>query len=138
MMHLPLSLSLLLASAAMNRLVGEVVEPATPSSDVVSTIPTGIYYFFGTGVGLSIIFMAIIGIMHRNLDTCTPRGVLGLSRSFVIGTRFVIGLLMVLLPIAHDRLTPLSMLGLYVALTAVLIMEETFSRVERVERENND
>jgi len=45
---------------------------------------------------------------------------------------------MVLLPIAHERLTPLSMLGLYVALTAVLIMEETFSRVERVERENND
>lgn len=82
--------------------------------------------------------MAIIGIMHRNLDTCTPRGVLGLSRSFVIGTRFVMGLLMVLLPIAHERLTPLSMLGLYVALTAVLIMEETFSRVERVERENND
>jgi len=76
--------------------------------------------------------------MHRNLDTCTPRGVLGLSRSFVIGTRFVMGLLMVLLPIAHERLTPLSMLGLYVALTAVLIMEETFSRVERVERENND
>jgi hypothetical protein len=159
MMHLPLTLSLLLASAAMNRLVVGVTElPASSSSAEVhtraestgpsseagataiggSTIPIGIYYFFGTGVGLSIICMAIIGSLHRSLDNCKSRGVLGLSRAFIIGTRLVMGLVMVFLPIAHEKLTPLSMLGIYVALTAALIMEETFSRVERIDRESND
>jgi hypothetical protein len=156
MMHLPLALSLLLASAAMNRLVtGGVAESSSslspagssaeiqagadsPESGQLGPLPPGIYYFFGTGVGLSVICMAIIGMMHRNLDNCKPRGVLRLSRSFVIGTRCALGLLMVLLPIAHERLTPLSMLGIYVAITAALIMEETFARIEKVDKEDQE
>lgn len=151
LMHLPLTLSLLLASSAMSRLViGTMPNPSVPSSAITelharadspesaSAIPAGIYYFFGSGVGLSVICMAIIGMMHRSLDTCERRGVLRLSRANLLSARFAMGLLMALLPFAHNQLTPLSMLGIYVAITAALIIEEAFARVEKTDTEGGE
>jgi hypothetical protein len=140
-LHLPLSLSLLLASAAMNRLV-VVDEP--PSSE--ATIPVtaedgvapGIYWFFGVGVGLSVICMATIGLLHRSLDEGRHCGVLRISRPVVIGTRYATGTVMILLPLARQKLGPTNFLAAYVALTAFLIIEETFSRLERVQRQEDE
>jgi low temperature requirement protein LtrA len=146
-LHLPLSLALLLSGAAMNRLVisgtadgaGSVGETALYArAEEASTVPAGIYYFFGVGIGTSVICMATIGLLHKSMDSCKRRGILKLSRPFVIGTRYAMGVLMILLPVGHDHLTPLAVLGIYVGITAFLIAEETFSRLERSDREEDE
>src|SRR5262245_54044888 len=92
-LHLPLTLALLLSVAAMNRLViggtlsgvaGSAGEDALHvRTEETSTVPAGIYYFFGVGIGTSVICMATIGLMHKSIDSCKRRGVLRLSRSCV-------------------------------------------------------
>jgi hypothetical protein len=150
-LHLPLSLSLLLASAAIKRLVigDAVAEDAAANTSGDPTIhavvgghtgdvAAGIYWFFGAGVGLSLIVMASIGLLHRSLDIAGRGGVLRINRPVVIGTRYAMGVLMILLPLAGKQLGPTRMLGVYVAITAFVIIEETFSRLERVQREDEE
>jgi hypothetical protein len=100
-------------------------------------VAPGIYWFFGAGIGISVIVMATIGLLHRSLDKRSG-GILRLSRPLVISTRYMMGILMALLPLAHRKLGPTTFLALYVAITAFLIIEETFSRLERIQREDWD
>ncbi|KAJ6612797.1 hypothetical protein B0H10DRAFT_1806889, partial [Mycena sp. CBHHK59/15] len=59
-LHLPLCMSLLLASSAINRLV------VSASTD--SELGGGLKWFFGAGLGASVCIMATIGVLHKNLD----------------------------------------------------------------------
>lgn len=119
-------MALLLASSAVNQLV------------VNDDVETGLKFFFGTGVGISIICMGTIGILHKRLDSC--RGVLGCGRGMILGTRYATGGAMVFLPFAHERLNSISFLAIYVGLTAFLIGEEIFTRLEErvVEPSNSE
>jgi hypothetical protein len=136
MLHLPLCMSLLLASSAMNRLV-------------ISSIPDsisggGIKWFFGSGLGVSVCTMATIGVLHKNLDDEIPRGGTDsarasmlrvrrvFSRRVVIATRYAAGISMALVPLAKG-LSSIGYLSIYVGITAFLIIEETVARIERRE-----
>ena len=88
--------------------------------------------------------MATIGVLHKNMDDGIP-GADGriastlkvrriLSRRVVLSTRYAAGIAMALIPFAKD-LSSMSYLGIYVAITAFLIIEETLARVERREWE---
>lgn len=135
-LHLPLCMSLLLASAAMNRLV------ISDSPNVDSG--GGLIWFFGTGLGISVITMASIGVLHKSIDDGFPgappeaNATLIVRRTFsrrvVLATRYVAGIVMVLVPLAKN-LSSIQYLGIYVGITAFLIVEETIGRVERHEWE---
>lgn len=129
-------MSFLLASSATNRLV--------ISSTLDSDSGGGIKWFFGCGLGVSVCTMATIGVLHKNMDDGIP-GADGriastlkvrriLSRRVVLSTRYAAGIAMALIPFAKD-LSSMSYLGIYVAITAFLIIEETLARVERREWE---
>lgn len=132
-LHLPLCMSLLLASSAINRLV------TSASIDSSSELGGGIKWFFGAGLGASVWTMATIGVLHKNLDDeagLTERSTVRrtISRRIVLGMRYAAGLAMVLVPLAED-LSSIQFLAIYVAITAFLILEETVARIEKREEE---
>ncbi|KAJ7821351.1 hypothetical protein B0H13DRAFT_2129163 [Mycena leptocephala] len=130
-LHLPLCMSLLLASSAINRLV--------TSATLESELGGGLKWFFGAGLGASVWTMATIGVLHKNLDdaeglterTTTRRTI---SRRFVLGIRYLAGLVMILVPIADD-LNSIQFLAIYVGITAFLIIEEIIARIEKREQD---
>nr|GAT45965.1 predicted protein [Mycena chlorophos] len=157
LLHLPLCMALLLASAAVNALV------TTAHVDA-----PGLKWFFGAGLGVSLCIMATIGALHRNLDNRegitenageggsgnlpstdkpdsesesglkrhrhrrTPLPRTTISRRIVIGFRYAAGIAMCLVPLARD-LSSMKFLGVYVGITGFLILEETVARIERRE-----
>jgi len=136
MLHLPLCMSLLLASSAMNRLVIS----ASPDSESGG----GLKWFFGAGLGVSVCTMATIGVLHKNMDDDRPRSnvqatnVTKMKRTFsrrlVLSTRYAAGITMVLVPLSQG-LSSIEYLAIYVGITAFLIIEETAARIERKDRE---
>ncbi|KAJ7057067.1 hypothetical protein C8F01DRAFT_1153281 [Mycena amicta] len=153
LLHLPLCMSLLLASAAVNALVtSNRIDPESGGG--------GLKWFFGAGLGVSLCIMATIGALHRNLDNKEgiteseglpigtrrwkhhnhnnhhrrkiPRMIV--SRRIVIGFRYVAGIAMCLVPLA-SHLSSIRFLSIYVGITALLIVEETFARIEKREQE---
>lgn len=103
-------MALLLASSAIHKLV--------TNDDTES----GIKYYFGSGVGIAVLCMGTIGLLHKRLDDVATTPCADASsvlmrkkrkRFFVLSTRFIMGLLMTLLPLAHDHYDSLQMLGIY-------------------------
>ncbi|KAJ7628558.1 hypothetical protein FB45DRAFT_794405 [Roridomyces roridus] len=131
-LHLPLCMSLLLASSAINRLV---------ISESIGEEP-GLRWYFGAGLGVSLWIMATLGVLHRNLDEeaeLNPhkRKIKRLiGRRFALGTRYLAGVAMVLIPLVDD-LSSLALLSIYVGITAFLIILETFASIERRDQEKN-
>lgn len=89
--------------------------------------------------------MATIGVLHKNLDDeilakrdPDTANMIKMKRVFsrrvVLTTRYAAGVTMVLLPLAKD-MDSIKYLGIYVAITAFLIIEETVARIERREWE---
>lgn len=141
MLHLPLCMSLLLASSAMHRLVVSV----TPETEFGG----GLKWFFGAGLGVSVCTMATIGVLHKSMDdeisdarvNAQAPSLTTMKRTFsrrvVLGTRFAAGIAMALVPIANG-LGSIEYLGIYAGITTFLIIEETISRIERREWELDD
>ncbi|KAJ6481683.1 hypothetical protein C8R45DRAFT_1002690 [Mycena sanguinolenta] len=130
-LHLPLCMSLLLASSAIPHLV--------TSTSIDSELGGGLKWFFGAGLGASVWTMATIGLLHKNLDDeegLTERTTVRrtISRRVVLGIRYAAGLAMTLMPIADD-LSSIQFLAVYVGITAFLIMEEIIARIERREQD---
>lgn len=87
--------------------------------------------------------MATIGVLHKSLDEeilakrCPNTASMikrrkVFSRRVVLTTRYAAGVTMV--PLAQD-MDSIKYLGIYVAITAFLIIEETVARIERREWE---
>jgi low temperature requirement protein LtrA len=128
-LHLPLCMSLLLASSAINRLI--------TSASVESELGGGLKWFFGAGLGASVWTMATLGVLHKNLDDdaglierSPGKNRRTISRRLVLGTRYLAGLAMILIPLVKD-MSSVKFLAVYVGITAFLILEETISRIER-------
>jgi low temperature requirement protein LtrA len=128
-LHLPLCMALLLASSAINRLL--------TSASTESELGSGLKWFFGAGLGVSVCAMATIGVLHKNLDDDSglTEGNPGknrrtISRRLVLGTRYIAGLVMILVPLVND-MSSVKFLGIYVGITAFLVLEETISQIER-------
>lgn len=130
-------MSLLLASSAMNRLVIS----ASPDSESGG----GLKWFFGAGLGVSVCTMATIGLLHKNMDenpgarvnmqgTNVTRIKRTAGRRLMLGARYAAGITMALVPLSQD-LSSMEYLGIYVGITAFLIIEETIARIERREWE---
>jgi hypothetical protein len=118
-LHTPLCGALLVGSSAVNRFVTEAESPV------------GLWWFFGGGLGFSIMIMATIGVLHKVLEV--PHRVFHVRRRIIFFTRYLAGLIMILLPLAHDRLTTTEFMGICVAITVFLIIEEMALRLEKAE-----
>lgn len=87
-------------------------------------------WFFGVGLGVSVIIMATIGLLHKLLEE--RKGSIRLRRRIILATRFAAGILMILLPLAREEIsTTLRYMGIYVGILAFLILEEMFTRLEK-------
>ncbi|KAJ7031649.1 bacterial low temperature requirement A protein-domain-containing protein [Mycena alexandri] len=133
-LHLPLCMSLLLASSAVTRFV------SSPSID--SDAGGGLKWFFGAGLGVSLCTMATIGVLHKSLDDgeglteSSPSAIRRtINRKFVIGLRYLAGLAMILVPLAKDLNNSTQFLAIYVGITAFLIFEETIGQIEKREQD---
>jgi hypothetical protein len=92
----------------------------------------GLIWYFGAGLGLSVIIMATIGLLHKLLEEHKNSTRLCNRRRIILATRFVAGILMVLLPLAREEIgTTLRYMGIYVGILAFLIIEEMMTRLEK-------
>jgi hypothetical protein len=93
-------------------------------------IQSGLAWFFGAGIGLSVIIMATIGLLHKLLEEHNQS--IRTRRRVILTTRMGAGLLMVLLPLARDDVhTTLNFMGIYAGVLAFLIVEELITRLEK-------
>ncbi|CCA67754.1 hypothetical protein PIIN_01578 [Serendipita indica DSM 11827] len=114
-LHFPLSAALILAGAATSRM--------TQHEDQVND---AIRWYFGGGLGCAMISMALIGMLHRNLD---PQGTTKLDRHVQLGFRLAVGIIMCCLPLS--KLSPLELMGSCAGLTTFLVVEETYGKLHR-------
>lgn len=161
MLHLPLCMTLLLASSAISRLVvsndvtavPEGAEGATGEGEAVGG-GRGLIWFFGAGLGAAICVMAMIGLLHKSIDdditslldhsdkhthkhdpattAKTMRVHRTISRRVTLSIRVAAGVVMILLPLKHG-LTSMEYLAIYMGITAFLIIAETIARLEKRE-----
>ncbi|GAA98244.1 uncharacterized protein L969DRAFT_342986 [Mixia osmundae IAM 14324] len=115
-LHLPLSLALLLASAAMARLV---------EAEHSEEVPRAIYFFQSSGFGLAVILMGCIGFLHKPTHSHRRRGLL-------IAFRLAVGTVSCFIPFAKDTISPLQLQGINVSLTSLIIILEAVSKLQRV------
>ncbi|CAE6481996.1 unnamed protein product [Rhizoctonia solani] len=116
-LHFPLSASLILVSAATSRMTQDTEE-----------VSLAIRWYFGGGLGVALISMALIGATHRGLD---PMGTSRLGRFTQLGFRIAVGAIMICLPLSD--MSPLHMLGTSAGLTSFLVVEETYGKLHRGE-----
>ena len=110
-------MSLLLASAATNQIVSN------------TDVSGGLKFFFGTGVGVGVVCMSVIGAVHKSLEeSCS---VLRVSRVHILATRALAGVALSFIPFAHEQLDSIQMLATYVGITGLLIALEIVARLER-------
>lgn len=81
--------------------------------------------------------MATIGLLHKLLEE--RKGSVRLRRQIILATRFVAGVLMILLPLAREEIgTTLRYMGIYAGILAFLIVEEMVTRLEKAGRPLED
>ena len=91
----------------------------------------GIRWYFGVGIGLSILIMATIGVLHKVLEV--PHKAFHARRRFIFCTRYAAGIAMVILPLAGEKISTLSYMGIYAGITVFLLIEELVMRLEKAE-----
>ncbi|KAG8711188.1 hypothetical protein FRC11_003430 [Ceratobasidium sp. 423] len=116
-LHFPLCASLILVSAATSRMTQHTEQ-----------VTSAIRWYFGGGLGVALISMALIGATHRGLD---PTGTSRLGRFTQLGFRIAVGAIMICLPLSD--LSPLNLLGTSAGLTSFLVVEETYGKLRRGE-----
>ncbi|KAH7320370.1 hypothetical protein B0J17DRAFT_298607 [Rhizoctonia solani] len=116
-LHFPLCASLILVSAATSRMTQHTEE-----------VTSAIRWYFGGGLGVALISMALIGATHRGLD---PTGTSRLGRFTQLGFRVAVGAILICLPLSD--LSPLHLLGTSAGLTSFLVVEETYGKLRRGE-----
>ncbi|CAE6458086.1 hypothetical protein ACGC1H_006833 [Rhizoctonia solani] len=116
-LHFPLCASLILVSAATSRMTQHTEE-----------VTSAMRWYFGGGLGVALISMALIGATHRGLD---PTGTSRLGRFTQLGFRVAIGIIMICLPLSD--LSPLNLMGTSAGLTSFLVVEETYGKLRRGE-----
>ncbi|CUA75340.1 hypothetical protein RSOLAG22IIIB_05843 [Rhizoctonia solani] len=116
-LHFPLCASLILVSAATSRMTQHAEE-----------ITSAIRWYFGGGLGVALISMALIGATHRGLD---PTGTSRIGRFTQLGLRVAIGIILICLPLSD--LSPAKLLGTSAGLTSFLVIEEIYGNLRRGE-----
>lgn len=115
-LHWPLSGSLILASAALSRLV--LLE---------HEVGKGHRWYFGGGLGCAMITLAFIGALHRNLE---PAGLTRLSRRTMFAIRILVGIVLCLMPLVQPtHLSATAFLGVATGLTTFCVAEEVYGKL---------
>ncbi|PVG04558.1 hypothetical protein CPB86DRAFT_777843 [Serendipita vermifera] len=117
-LHFPLCAALLIVSAAMSYFTKHETEA-----------PEAIRWYFGGGLGCSMLCLAALGYTHRGLD---PEGTTRISRRVQLIVRVLVGVALTCIPLAHNLL-PLELMGIGAGLTSFLVIEETYGKLWRGE-----
>ncbi|KAH7106780.1 hypothetical protein BKA62DRAFT_611499 [Auriculariales sp. MPI-PUGE-AT-0066] len=117
-LHWPFSCALILCGAAISRIV---------TTEESSDVSNGIRWYFCGGLGASMFALAAMGAAHRNLE---PPGLTRFSRAVMLGARVVVGIALILLPIAKaENLSSTELLGVATALTGLVVMVEVYGKL---------
>ncbi|KAH8820490.1 bacterial low temperature requirement A protein-domain-containing protein [Xylogone sp. PMI_703] len=125
--HLPFTMSFVLASAALSKLVLQTdcgnanTEDLSEVSQAKSEpeISIGLRWFYCTGLGIALACMAIISMCHVHKD----RGGYRLKKRFRLANRLAVSAILCCLPTAH-RLNSLELIGVVTCLLVwVLVLE---------------
>ncbi|EJD45797.1 hypothetical protein AURDEDRAFT_184694 [Auricularia subglabra TFB-10046 SS5] len=115
-LHWPLSGSLILASAALSRLV--LLE---------HEVGKGHRWYFGGGLGCAMITLAFIGALHRNLE---PDGLTRLRRRTMFAIRIIVGIVLCLMPVVPSaNLSATAFLGVATGLTTFCVVAEVYGKL---------
>ncbi|CAG8543727.1 12173_t:CDS:10 [Cetraspora pellucida] len=136
LIHIPLNMSLIAFGSSLGRIVTLADFPDaenTPKPKSLreagetesSEFSTPLAILFCTSLAVSMYCMAIIGILHKSLDSvnCTK-----ISKASRILLRFIIGTLYILLPLAH--LNSLNLMIVISTLSMFLVIVETYGRLK--------
>lgn len=118
LMHFPLCASLILVSSTLPRLIGE------------EESRHGFRWFYGGSMAVAMACIAVIGLLHKNLDLA---GSALWPHSARIGLRFAVALGFAALPIKSDW-SNAPFLGCYCGLLFLLVVSETLGKLGVVGR----
>jgi hypothetical protein len=97
----------------------------------------GLVWYFGVGLGLSVVIMATVGVLHKILEECKTSTCL--RRRIILATRFITGTLMMLLPLVREEIRTTSRyMGIYVGILAFLVVGEMVTRLEKAGQTSDD
>ncbi|PKI82839.1 hypothetical protein MVES1_003743 [Malassezia vespertilionis] len=119
LIHFPLTASLILSSSALKKLI------ATQEAE------GGYLWYWSGSCGVTLLCIGIMGILHRNLDkhrsTVMPRRVR-------LSARFIVAILVTLLPLMRKHWATLDFLGTCTGMLAFLVLFETCTKIGAVGR----
>jgi hypothetical protein len=126
--HLPFIMGYVLAAAALSKIVlahdlGDA-DPHWLTELYVGRseehVAQGLRWYFCGGLAISMIMMTVIAMSHTYRTIPNVR----LRKEFRLGYRFAVSIAMLLLPLAHDSLNSLQLVGTCCALiVSVLVLE---------------
>lgn len=135
--HLPFIMAYVLGGAALSKLVLAVDTVDSHLDALTETyqlkaeeeISMGIRWFYCAGFAIALSFMAFISITHVHKHSPTLR----LKKRFRLAGRFVIALIILLLPLA-DGLNSLQLVGIVTALVASALLLELWAGSCKMEK----
>ncbi|OXG80481.1 hypothetical protein C345_05169 [Cryptococcus neoformans A2-102-5] len=113
--HWPLCASLILASAASGKMV------------VNDEVETGVHWYWGSGVGLAIIFMAILDLTHQDLAPNQAR----IPRVIRALLALCAGLSLILFSLGTQHMTSTGVLAITVGITWFLLAFSIFGMLPK-------
>ncbi|SGZ23731.1 BQ5605_C023g09627 [Microbotryum silenes-dioicae] len=121
--HWPLCTGLILASAALAKLVQN------------EEVSQGIRWQYGGGMGVALLCITVLGILHQSLD---PAGSSRVNAAFRASVRLVVAIIFALLPMIKS-IKDLAFLGIYVGIASAMVIFEVWAKlgVEIVENEDH-
>ncbi|KAK4699824.1 hypothetical protein P7C70_g6432, partial [Phenoliferia sp. Uapishka_3] len=111
-LHFPLTAALILASAALPSLVGE------------SHPGQRIRWYFGGGLGTTLLSLALLGFCHKSLDA---DGSALISHHYRLIARLVVGVIFATIPLAKS-LSSTALLAIYAGTLFALVLAETIGK----------
>ncbi|SCV74436.1 BQ2448_8075 [Microbotryum intermedium] len=121
--HWPLCTGLILASAALAKLVQN------------EEVSQGIRWQYGGGMGVALLCITVLGILHQSLD---PAGASRVNAAFRASVRLVVAIIFALLPLIKS-IKDLAFLGIYVGIASAMVIFEVWAKlgVDIVEHEDH-
>jgi hypothetical protein len=126
--HLPFVMAFTLAGASLAKLViahdlhdsevENLLEPYDTRSD--AEIPTAIFWFYCVGLGIALACTGFIALSHRTRHIPNVR----LTRPYRMAFRFLVSIVLILLPLARHHLNSLDLVAITSCLVVLVLIVE--------------
>jgi hypothetical protein len=88
----------------------------------LDTVPSGYVWYWGCGLGFTLLFATLIAMLHKDLRSWKASRI---PRSVRLAVPLACALSLILAPLAAERVSPMGWLGIGASLVWTIVMVET-------------